>query len=415
MRWLSILRNARRVRRDRGGVATIVAILVGGGVILGAAALTIDVGNVMWERRQLQNGADAVALAVAKSCAQGPCNPTTAANRAGLNNANAADGRNGLDSATYAHGVCGHNVPGLPTCAPVNNTLWDCPPVPSTVTGSVPYVEVRTSTVTGSGGTVLPPLVAQTMGFSGEKITACSRAAWGNPGAYQASAPITFSYCEWKAITGANASGAGANYNPAPAAGATPGYGGAGQPAWPAGSTEKVLFLATQTGATPCPTWNGHDVPGGFGYLNSNGCVTIVTTGDWAKIDTGNSAPCDLSALRGHVVDLPIFDCTVTSGNQPTQTVDQLLAAGQTCAAGGGNNTWYHLAGWAKFYVTGMKLSGSTVTSVNPNNPFPGGNPCTGGQRCLSGWFVQGTINARTIVPGNGTPNFGTVAVIPAG
>ena len=51
---------------DRGAVAPLVAILMAGGVVLGMLTLSVDVGNIMWERRQLQNGADAASLALAK-------------------------------------------------------------------------------------------------------------------------------------------------------------------------------------------------------------------------------------------------------------------------------------------------------------------------------------------------------------
>ena len=62
---------------ERGAVAMIVAMLFGFGVMIGLAALTVDVGNINADRRQLQNGADAVALAVAQQCVKdGTCVPT---------------------------------------------------------------------------------------------------------------------------------------------------------------------------------------------------------------------------------------------------------------------------------------------------------------------------------------------------
>jgi Flp pilus assembly protein TadG len=61
-----------RLRRDeRGVVAVIVAILLGAGVLTGMVALVLDVGQIYQERAELQNGADAAALGVAKSCALG--------------------------------------------------------------------------------------------------------------------------------------------------------------------------------------------------------------------------------------------------------------------------------------------------------------------------------------------------------
>ena len=54
-----------RHSNERGAVAIIVVVLFGFGVMLAAAAFTIDVGNINAERRQLQHGSDSVALAVA--------------------------------------------------------------------------------------------------------------------------------------------------------------------------------------------------------------------------------------------------------------------------------------------------------------------------------------------------------------
>lgn len=58
-------------RRERGAVAVIVAI--GMAVLMGFAGLAIDMGAAYSERQQLQNGADAAALAIARSCQKGAC------------------------------------------------------------------------------------------------------------------------------------------------------------------------------------------------------------------------------------------------------------------------------------------------------------------------------------------------------
>jgi len=72
-----MLRLTRIREREDGAIAIIVAMLFFFGVMLALGALTVDVGNINADRRQLQNGADAVALAVAQTCAKtGTCAPT---------------------------------------------------------------------------------------------------------------------------------------------------------------------------------------------------------------------------------------------------------------------------------------------------------------------------------------------------
>ena len=73
-------------------------------VLIGFAALAIDVSSLYQERRTLQNGADAGALAVAKDCAKTTCVPSKANTFA---NSNADDGASTVDE------VCGTG-PGLP-------------------------------------------------------------------------------------------------------------------------------------------------------------------------------------------------------------------------------------------------------------------------------------------------------------
>src|ERR1039457_1222087 len=66
-------------RDERGAVGVLVAMMLGAGVLTGMGALVIDVGQLYQERAELQNGADAAALAVAESCATGTCTPSIAA------------------------------------------------------------------------------------------------------------------------------------------------------------------------------------------------------------------------------------------------------------------------------------------------------------------------------------------------
>ena len=62
---------------ERGAIAMMVTVLLASGVLLGCAALSVDVGNLSAERRQLQNGADAAALSAAQDCAITVCPTAT--------------------------------------------------------------------------------------------------------------------------------------------------------------------------------------------------------------------------------------------------------------------------------------------------------------------------------------------------
>ena len=66
MRWLN-----RRLRSERGASAVLVGLLMV--PLLGCLAISIDVGVMYAEHAQLQNGADAAALAIAQDCADGAC------------------------------------------------------------------------------------------------------------------------------------------------------------------------------------------------------------------------------------------------------------------------------------------------------------------------------------------------------
>ncbi|BCW79499.1 pilus assembly protein TadG-related protein [Arthrobacter sp. NicSoilC5] len=73
------------------GVVVVILMMV----LIGAGALAVDAGQIYAERGQLQNAADAGALAVADSCAKSTCNPALADS---LANANSLDGKSTVTS-----------------------------------------------------------------------------------------------------------------------------------------------------------------------------------------------------------------------------------------------------------------------------------------------------------------------------
>jgi Flp pilus assembly protein TadG len=80
-----------RSDKERGAAGVLVAVMML--AVIGAGALAVDVGQIYAERAQLQNGADAGAIAVAQACHATACSQTEAEAIAGaLANGNSNDG-----------------------------------------------------------------------------------------------------------------------------------------------------------------------------------------------------------------------------------------------------------------------------------------------------------------------------------
>lgn len=162
-------------RDDRGAVATVFGILLSGGVLLGLMALVIDVGQLYVERAELQSGADAAALAVARACVTNTpdCRDLDAVTELAQRYAddNASDGVSKLDV------LCGRLPFEDIDCPPDNTNLTACLGSPPTIGN---YVEVRVATEMADGRLVLPPTFAQAVfdDFDGAAVGACGRVGW---------------------------------------------------------------------------------------------------------------------------------------------------------------------------------------------------------------------------------------------
>src|SRR5690606_26436309 len=205
-------------------------------------------------------------------------------------------------------------------------------------------------------------------------VNACSRAAYGVPGSVNLALPLAISTCEFQSYTGANVPDGIPGTAVDPPVGPPPGYGGGGRPDFPpayAGWKNKPLhelYVMTHGNGDldPC-AFKGKDTNGGFGWLDdSSNCSTnlqLDSTGQhyWAEILTGSAPPnpCRdrLPSLRGTVIDVPVFDCLVKQAPLPTGGAD----AQSNCAPqnAGGAKTWYHVAGFAKFYLSGYSFPGA--------------------------------------------------------
>jgi hypothetical protein len=343
----------------------IVAVVLAGGVLMGSGALAIDVGRLYVEREQLQSGADAAAMAVAKECAAAvtSCGADPDGLAKEFADGNAEDAVSGVDV------LCGQTPAGaLPACPPPSTTLSRCMTDPPG--DEVPYVEVRTRTETDAGSTLLPATFAQLMlgneGYDGATVGSCARAAWGPP-ASAGGLAVTMSACEWEASTAG-----GTSYAPPPPYPPNP---------LPAASAEQVLYLHTTATETSCPAGpSGADAPGGFGWLDESGdCATEIDADGTYSGDPGVSAPkackeaLEESRQNRTLVFVPVFDAV----------------------GGTGAGTTYHIKGMAAFVLTGYHLPGLSAESW-----LTGAKHCTGSNKCLYGYFTQGLVPAAGVIGG---------------
>ncbi|NKX56723.1 hypothetical protein HGG74_19810 [Arthrobacter sp. E918] len=133
--------------------------------LLGFVALAIDVGALYAERAQLQNGADAAALAVAQDCADGSCTNTQQTARTFVN-VNANDGAANLAALEF------------PTATSVRATV--------------------TTREAGTGAGALTMTFASVLGIREAGVAAEAAAAWGSPARGPAILPLAFAPCVFR-------------------------------------------------------------------------------------------------------------------------------------------------------------------------------------------------------------------------
>jgi hypothetical protein len=379
--------------RDEGAIAFIVAILFGTGVLLGCAALTIDVGNINLDRRQLQNGADAVALAVAQQCVKdGTCNPNDPdlqrlANLNAATSVNRASEIRRVDGETPA--VCG-NASGLEACpkdsVPSMQNLQECP---SEIADGVNYVRVYTETKNAdTGHNILPYYFgAMVVGVAGANQQACASVSWGQPGAASNTMPMVLNECGWNAATANGTKFGPSQPSPAPRTSES-----VPAPQMPAAYLQYAIQFYTHTkngeSATTCGDRKdgGEYFPGGFGWVNTTDnahCSASFTNdnGLWSMSGSNGAAAPDgckaesLLKFVGTTVYIPIV--TAVSG------------------------TNYTINGLAAFYVAGYRAP--AVAQPNDFNGYSGGLSVLSPNEGLWGWFTKpiGDVGSGD---GTGTP-----------
>lgn len=341
MRWL------RRPRgNERGATAVLVALIMI--PLLGAAALAIDVGAVYAEKAQLQNGADASALAIAKACikSESACTST-----AGMAEGKSYAGMNANDGAAN----------------------WLSEP---TIDLGANYVEVQPSTLASDGSTSVNHPFAAAIGFDEAwTVDARAKAIWGGISSGP-TLPLAIAECELERHI-------------IPTSGEM---------------SDPFLLLSAGTSLANCPG----GFPGGFGWLtdpDGENCEARISADTTVPGTTGNNIQhtgCEdmTEAELAAVVDR--IGCDVgTSGSTTLRFFDCLLGAtilvplygvSADASTGPSGHKIYTITQFAAFYVTGYRINlasgGGGVTTK-----YLAGAPATptfaGSDRGLRGQFVR--------------------------
>lgn len=338
----------RRLTDEDGATAVLVALLMT--AFLGFGALVVDVGQVYFETRQLQNGADAAALGIAQGCAIGdPC--TTAAVQ---------------PAATSFAG------------ANSNDTVSTAAPVIPGDTGSN-SVTVTTSTLRPGGSSSLSYALAGAIGIaSDDTFTRQATAVWGNVGG-GATLPIAICEHAWDFYTSSGT-------------------------VLPSGPPAHLLRFGVPPGhitaLDDCSNAGGGDpYAGGFGFLERDAeCRVVTLAGDLVPGVTGShpgeDPDCPLSTLyaqwkliidSGQTVLIPIFDYYVDEG-----------AAGK-----------FHIMGYGGFKFEGYAVQGPEPTLKTYQMDS---SECPGSASCIKGYFTEFVaLGAEATVGGAGS--YGATAV----
>lgn len=313
----------RRINKDRGAVAVLVAVLMT--ALIGFAAIGVDISQMASDKQQLQNGADAGALAIAQGCAGGACGDTGSI-------AESMAIANRLDADSNA-----------------------------TVTGEVVELNVNGGYVTVRALGQTNHWFAPIFGMEAATIDAQSTAVWQPLSGGTADLPLAFSLCEIVAL--AESTGVFTFED------GTYTYVGTEDDS----AHLVTITLSKNTTTEGCfPEPSGNWLPGGFGWLDTTDglCSAEIFADGSASSDTGVSPPGDCTAaymndLVGETVAIPIFDEALVEGT--------------------GTNAIYHILGWVGFHVTSLQFGGQYKEYVLPDTKVP----CTGEERCIRGYFTE--------------------------
>jgi Flp pilus assembly protein TadG len=331
-----------KMLRNRRGIALVyVALCLF--ALIGFLALVIDLGHMYVVRGELQNAADATALAGAASLYKDPLNPTadpaldfTRAQTAATNFV----GQNKSDRVTLTNGE-------------IQTGYWDLSSnsmLPTTITPTsqqVPAVSVTIRRTAGSNGGAVPTFFANIFGIT--QVPVPSRmavAVSGYPGAVPAGAvfPIALSSCMTEQYF---------SQNPLPN---PPTQISTNTPYLPGGSTCETAQWTSLTANT-----NSENVIAG--YMDDPSTVPSLQTGDDIWIATGAMASLYGNNKCGDYVGQDVL-MPIVSGT--TGTISKT-----------GVNGTMEITGFAIFHVDSCEQSTKHVTGhfVGQTKNYPGTRP----------------------------------------
>ncbi|MGN7199278.1 pilus assembly protein TadG-related protein [Arthrobacter sp. SAFR-044] len=297
---------------EHGAVSVIVAIMLV--VLLGFAAMAVDVSMMYAERAQLRNGADAAALAIAQKCAKSATDPdctSTSSLAAGLANRNANDGLSNLKSAAID------------------------------TTGRTVAVTAG-SQEAGSAANQVSLFFARALGFSSAEVNANSTAVWGTPSKGPAILPLAIAFCKLDI---------------------------------PAGGTAGAVQVLEQSvnGCSGLPGGFGWITTAGTQCSVTMAAGQSDNSGIWFASDPGASAPTictasDFSQMNDQTVLLPLYDVATGTGSSGQYYVKGFAAF---------HVTGYHFAdiSWSTGgSVQNKTISGYFVKFVSLAQAFELGN-----------------------------------------
>jgi hypothetical protein len=157
-----------KATNERGAISVIVAILLV--TLLGFVAIAVDVGVIYSERAQLQNGADASAIALAQKCAKDTTDAgcsTTSSLATSLANQNALDGMSKVYSIQLDKTARKVSV-------------------------------ITAAKETGGADNSVSLFFADVLGIPSKEVGARASAEWGSPKAGRTAFPLAFSICQVK-------------------------------------------------------------------------------------------------------------------------------------------------------------------------------------------------------------------------